>query len=365
MKRVYQILFSPLNNVNRESFISNYSSLKSREIKYLHDKILSDKLSPIFLEYFKEKKLLNIIDKKELNQIINQSKRFQLQNLKIVKEIIFLSKLFKKENLNPIFLKGSALINEYNELSFRPMVDIDILFNKDEIFDAYKILKKNNFKELAYKSLSNKDLLIFSKNVHHLPELIGDSNISIELHHRLTKMNDFKKCPITESIFTNIRKINFFGDSINIPSIEEVIIHQLVHFSLNANYNNQLRTFYDLKQIEENYKIDWFKIISKNNNLKIKQAISSSLAVININSFKTNNFDKLKNDLKEYFPDYKTVDFLYNKIIRVHKRNTSTYFSEKVYIFLNLIKSNNIFEFVIKIFRWIFFKVRMFLKLKR
>lgn len=365
MKRAHQILFSPLNNVKRESFFSNYSSLKPRELKYLHEKILSDKLSPIFLEYFKEKKLLNVIDKKELSKIINQSKRFQIQNLQIVKEIIFLSKLFKKASLNPIFLKGSALINEYDDLSLRPMVDIDILFDKNEIFDAYKILKKNNFKELAYKSLSSKDLLIFSKNVHHLPELIGDSNISIELHHRLTKINDFEKCPIKESIFTNFKKINFFGENISIPSIEEVVIHQLVHFSLNANYNNQLRTFYDLKQIEENYKIDWFKILSKNNNLKIKQTLSTSLAVININSFKTNRFDELKKDFKEYFPDDKTVDFLYNRILEVYKSNTSTYILEKVYIFLNLIKSNNMFDFIFKLNKWIFFKVRMFLKLKR
>jgi len=365
MKIVQQILFSPLNNVNRESFISNYSSLKYRELKYLHEKILSDKLSPIFLDYFKTKKLLDIIDKKELSQIISQSKRFQIQNLQIVKEIIFLSNLFKKANLNPIFLKGSALINEYNDLSLRPMVDIDILFSRNEIFDAYKILKKNNFRELAYRSLTRKDLLIFSKNVHHLPGLIGDSNISIELHHRLTRINDFEKCPITESIFSNRKKINFFGENINIPSIEEVVIHQLVHFSLNANFNNQLRTFYDLKQIEKNYKIDWPKILSKNNNSKIKQTLSTSLAVINKNSFKTNRFDKLKNDFKEYFPEEKTVDFFYNKTIEVYKSNTSTYILEKIYIFLKIIKSKNIFKLITKINEWMFFRVYMFLKLKR
>ena len=365
MKKVDEILFSPLNNVDRESFIFNYSSLKFHDIKYLHEKILSDKLSPIFLEYFKNNNLIDVIDEKELKKIIYQAQRFQVQNLQIVKEIIFLSKIFKEANLNPIFLKGSALINEYNDLSSRAMVDIDILFNSDELFDAYNILKKNNFRELRYKSLSEKDLLIFSKNVHHLPELVGDSNISIELHHRLTKFNDFEECPITESIFSNDRKINFFGENINIPSIEEVVIHQLVHFSLNANYNNQLRTFYDLKQIEENYKIDWFKILSKNKNLKIKKTLSKSLAVINRNSFKTNRFGKLKNDFKEYFPEEKTVDLLYEKTTSVYKSNISNYILEKVHIFLNLIKSKNIFELINRLNQWIFFKVRMFLKLKR
>ena len=365
MKRVHQILFSPLNNVSRERFICNYSSLKSQELKYLHEKIFSDKLSPIFLQYFKEKKLLNIIDKKELNQIINQSKKFQIQNLQIVKEIIFLSKLFKKENLCPIFLKGSALINEYNDVSLRPMVDIDILFNKNEIFDAYEILKKNNFSELAYKSLSIKDLLIFSKNVHHLPVLIGNSNISIELHHRLTKINDFEKCPITESMFSNFRKINFLNEEINIPSIDKVLTHQLVHFSLNAKYNNQLRTFYDVSQIEKNRKINWVKIFSNNDNLKIKKSLSTSLAVINRFSLITNSFKKLKDEFSEYFPKDETVDFLINETLKVHKNSNSNYFLEKIYIFLNLIKSKNIFKMIIRLNEWIFFKVNMFLKLKR
>ena len=365
MKKVDEILFSPLNNVDRESFIFNYSSLKFHDIKYLHEKILSDKLSPIFLEYFKNNNLIDVIDEKELKKIIYQAQIFQVQNLQIVKEIIFLSKIFKKANLNPIFLKGSALINEYNDLSSRAMVDIDILFNSDELFDAYNILKKNNFRELRYKSLSEKDLLIFSKNVHHLPELVGDSNISIELHHRLTKFNDFEECPIAESIFSNNRKINFFGENINIPSIEEVITHQLIHFSLNAKYTNQLRTFYDLKQIEENYKIDWFKILSKNKNLKIKKTLTKSLAVINRYSLITNSFNKLRNELSEYFPKDETVDYLVNETLKVHKNSKSNYFFEKIYIFLNLIKSKNIFKVITRLNKWIFFKVRMFFKLKR
>ena len=365
MKKVHEILFSPLNNVDRDSFISNYKSLKFHDIKYFHEKILSDKLSSIFLEYFEKNNLIDVIDKEELNKIIYQSQRFQIQNLQISKEIVFLSKLFKKANLNPIFLKGSALLKEYNDLSLRSMVDIDILFNSDELIDAYSLLKNNNFKELRYKSLSKKDLLIYSKNVHHLPELIGDSNISIELHHRLTKINDFENCPITESIFSNFRKINFLNEEINIPSIDEVITHQLIHFSLNAKYTNQLRTFYDLKQIEKNHQINWLKIFSKNDNLKIKKTLSISLAVINRYSLITNSFNKLRNELIEYFPKDETVDYLVNETLKVHKNSKSNYFFEKIYIFLNLIKSKNIFKMITRLNKWIFFKVRMFFKLKR
>ena len=231
MRKVHEILFSPLNNLKRESFIINYSSLSSSDLRYLNKKILSDKLSAIFVEYLTKNNLDSTIIKKDLNQLILQAQRFQIQNLQIIKEVIYLNNLFKEQDLNPIFLKGVAVINEYKDLSLRQMVDIDILFKEDEIFKAYDILKKNDFTELRFESLSKKNLIEFSKNVHHFPELIGNSNISIELHHRITSHNDFEECPITKGIISDSIKIDFFGDEINIPSLEWVITHQLIHFS--------------------------------------------------------------------------------------------------------------------------------------
>lgn len=365
MHKVHEILFSPINDFDREAFILNYSFLNSTDRKYLKSKILSDKLSPIFLEYLTKNNLLGFIDKKELDQIASQAQRFQIQNLQIVREVVHLSRLFRKENLNPIFLKGVAIIKEYKDLSLRPMVDIDILFKKDEIFVAYDILRKNNFRELRFKSLSKKELIQFSRNVHHLPELVGNSNITIELHHRITKHHDFEECPIAKGIISDLTKIDFFGEKINIPSIEWVITHQLIHFSINSKYNNQLRTFYDLKQIEKNHNIDWKKIFLINENKKIKHAIASSIAVMNENFIISKSFREIKDTFNEYFPIKEDIDFLFNKSIKIHEKNLSSYLFDKVDTFTNLSKTRNIFELLYQIFDWTLFRVNIFFKLKK
>ena len=85
-----------------------------------------------------------------------------------------------------------------------------------------------------------------------------------------------------------------------------------------------------IKQIEKNYKIDWLKILSKNNNSKIKQTLSTSLAVINKILLKQIDL-MLKNDLKNIFRG-KTVDFLYNKTIEYKKQYFNLYL-RKIYIF--------------------------------
>ena len=99
MHKVHEILFSPINDCDREAFILNYSFLNSTDHKYLKSKILSDKLSPIFLEYLTKNNLLGFIDKKELDQIASQAQRFQIQNLQVIREVVYLSRLFRKENI--------------------------------------------------------------------------------------------------------------------------------------------------------------------------------------------------------------------------------------------------------------------------
>ncbi len=365
MLNLHEILFSPINDLSRERFIKNYSNLSLFDKKYINRKIISDKLSPIFLEYLIKKNLESTFDKKGLDNIIFQAQRFKIQNLQIIKEVIYLNELFKKENLHPVFLKGVAILNEYKDLSLRPMVDIDILFKEDEIFKAYDILKKNDYKELRFESLSKRNLLEFSKNVHHLPELIGNSNISIELHHRVTQKYDFKKCPISKSIFSDSIQIDFFGDKINIPSIDWLITHQLIHFSINSKFNNQLRVFYDLKQIEDNYDINWKSILSNDKNKKIKRSLLTSIAVINRNFVILKSFRKAKDSSKYYFPDDKTIDFYYNKSLQVYEKNLSNFLIDKVDTLIKIFKMKNIFDIFYQILSWIKFRIHIFFKLKR
>jgi len=314
-----RLILAPINNLNPKDFRENFQDLTIIDRDFFIQKILHDKYSPIFLNYINNHQLQDLFNKKEISHLKNQTKRFQIQSLEIVKELIYIDRLFKEKKINPIYLKGASVMNEYSDISLRPAVDIDILFKGEEVFDAYEILHKYNYKEPTLLCRSRDELIEYVKTRHHLPGVCRDTNIMIELHHRVTNHNDFNSCPLSDKIINHKRSFNFYGSNIYVPSIEDLIVHQLVHFSVNTKFNNLLRTFSDISQIEKNYKIDWIKIYSNNQGKKLRRALSLSLEVLNYNFSLTNRFSNLKNEYKEYFPKKEIVREAYKKTFRLEK----------------------------------------------
>tara|TARA_X000001036_G_scaffold335951_1_gene314867 strand:- start:3635 stop:4876 length:1242 start_codon:yes stop_codon:yes gene_type:complete len=334
------LLLSPINNLNPEQFKKNFKGLLPGDREFFFKKILYDKYAPIFLKYIINHKLQYLFNEEEITNLKNQSKRFQIQSLEIVKEIIYVDKIFKKNNLNPIYLKGASIMSEYPDISLRPVADIDILFNIDEVFDAYKILHEYDYRESSSIYHSRDKLVVDAKKKHHLPELCRNTNIMIELHHRVTTIYDFKNCPLSEKIIRNKRQISFYGRVINVPSIEYLITHQLIHFSINSKFNHLLRVFSDISEIEKKYEIDWNKIYSINKDKKIRRGISLGLEVLNFHFKLTNNFYELKNRYKDFFPSEDIILEAKKKTFRL-KKKTSMHES----YFYNLGKESGFIDF--------------------
>ena len=357
MNKVHKILFSPITDLDRKIFVETFSDLNFEEKKYLLEKILSDKISPIFYNYLKNNNLDHLFVDEFRNKINNQVKRFQIQNFEVVREVVYLNKLFRKNSLNPIFIKGVAIINNYDDISLRPMVDIDIFFQKDEIFKAYSLLKKNEFKELRFKSLSSKSLLRFSNYMHQLPELVGKSNISVELHHRLTIRKDFEYCPLVKKINSSKKSIDFFGEEIFVPKTDFILLHQLIHFSLNSNFENQLRIFSDIKQIEKNNIIDWDKIINNFEEVKIKKALCLSLGILNFDFNLSNNYKNFKKNNIRYFPKRNKV--IHKKIQSLKIKNERNFINNilhKLNVLVSTFKSRSFLKFLSLLIDWVMFK---------
>ena len=204
------ILLSPFNTSYKKELKNNLSKLSKESRRELINKILSDKFSSYFLNFLEKNEKLNLLTKKELSYLRNQSNRYFLQSFEIVKEAINVDRILKKNNLTPVFLKGVALLGEYDNFTLRQAVDIDILLSRDQAFKAYKILKKNGYYEYRseYKKIGDLENF-FDKNLH-LPELCRDSKIMIEIHHRVTRKIDFENCPLSNKLIKNKESYDFF-----------------------------------------------------------------------------------------------------------------------------------------------------------
>lgn len=321
MSSFENILLSPLYNLEFTDFKKSLSEISMQDRKKILKTIKSNKYSPLFLKYLSEKKMYDLFTKDEIDSLEIQKKRFQIQNLEIIKEVLNIDKIFKKNNLNPVYLKGVGLLDEFEDISLRPSNDIDILFSKEEVYKAYKVLKDNGYEEFRTTSKSENQLKDYAKKHHDFPELCRSTNIMIELHHRATSPKDFDICPLRDQILKNKIMFNFYGINIYKPNINDLLIHLILHFSLQNFFKNQIRTFFDISQIEKNYNIDWNEVCLSVDNLKIKKAILLSLGVFNYNYKMTNNFKSLINEYSKIFPKNEIIHECFHRTLRINAPN--------------------------------------------
>lgn len=328
--RIYNLIQEIIYNGNNLDFPSLYKELKIGDKEYFHKIILENKIAPSFIDYINNKDYTDLIFKNFYERCKIQARRYQIHSLQVVKEVREINNIFAKEGLKPIYLKGIALQKEYEDSSLRPMVDIDILFKQEELLKAYEALHKNNFLDSKQKQYLDKNNIDdFCRRYHHI-YIITKNNISIELHHRVTKPADFINCPISKSFFDDFCTTDYFNERVNIPSIENTIIHLLCHFSINSSFKKLLRTLIDIKCINLNHEIKWKEIILKYDDVKIRKGISLSLELINLNKGSIQNLDSARTVLYKYFPKKELVQEAQHKLYDISSPNSVEIFLDRL-----------------------------------
>ena len=305
------LILEVINEGYGSFFKKNLPKLKPKERDDFEDMILENKLSTIFLDFLYKNNIIDLIDKPFFKKCIIQKNRFQLHSLEIIKEVRLINEIFESKRLTPIYLKGIPMQREYEDIALRPLVDIDILLKKSELLKAYEILHKSNLLAAdQQRYIDENNIDHFCKNSHHI-EVKTKNNISVELHHRVTTNNDRIKlvnCPISSDFFIDFRTVDYYGANINIPSIENMIIHQLCHFSINTDFRKLLRTLADIKRVANNYDIEWHEILFKYKNTKIRRSLCLSIDLMHLNKIFIKDFYEVKDQFYEFFPNQKVLN---------------------------------------------------------
>lgn len=305
------LILEVINEGDGSCFKKNLPKLKLKEKDDFEDMILENKLSAIFIDFLYKNNIIDLIDKPFFRKCIIQKNRFQIHSLEIIKEVRLINEVFESEGLTPIYLKGIAMQREYEDIALRPLVDIDVLFKKSELLEAYEILHKSNLLAADQKRYIDENNIDHFCKHHHNIEVKTKNNISIELHHRVTTNNDLIKlvnCPISSDFFIDFRTVNYYGANINIPSIENMIIHQLCHFSINTDFKKLLRTLADIKRVANNHDIEWHEILFKYKNTKIRRSLCLSVDLMHLNKIFITDFYEVKDRFKEFFPNQKVLN---------------------------------------------------------
>ncbi len=164
-----------------------------------------------------------------------------------IKNTVFLQEIEKLKALNKpiLLLKGSALImSVYDDIALRPMSDIDIMVQEEDLECIHKFLIENGYRliSMEYNTFDRrlgagrkyvKDFLCFDVSTHIEVLYIG-------------KKADKKA-------FMNSNRLR---DNLFILCPEDLLLHILIHMS-NHHFFYRLIWLYDIKMILEKFNINW------------------------------------------------------------------------------------------------------------
>ena len=251
----------------------------------------------------KRKKLVNHIPAGLINYLDEISNLNHKQNIKILKQIAFISKIFEKNQIEYVFLKGAALLitKPYETIKERMVGDIDILVAEKDLVKAQKILIMEGFQETSkIKLMKGLNLSRHLKRITH-PDFIS----AVEIHRRIFDYNRINIISSNEILKNKLKT----SEGYCVPSKFHLWLHAILNWQYNDNgiqYNTlSLRAYMDVVHLEpENI----------GNDIIISKPVSHfySLCSVLVDIYKKSNYlSALIFKYKLIFPKFRyTYDYL-------------------------------------------------------
>lgn len=217
---------------------------------------------PAIYGAIKRKELEPFVPSDLLSYLLQIYNLNQKRNLSLLKQICFLSKIFKEQNINHVFLKGAAMLifKPYDTVNERMVGDIDILIEAKDLKKAYHILLDVGFEPIPRKAKLTKGILkniffnIFSKafikKSRHLERIVHPSYLAaVELHGHLL---GYKNELINADVVLKNKVQNHGGDWF--PSKYYLWQHAILNWQYNNHAmflnNMSIRTAMDVFYLE-------------------------------------------------------------------------------------------------------------------
>jgi hypothetical protein len=163
------------------------------------------------------------------------------QSQQVINEAHNLTSLLDEIKIYPTFLKGAAYsIAKDKNAQGRLMSDVDILVTKAYLPDIEMKLKEHGWHE---KEVSDYDDNYYRKWSHELPPYYHhESGTTLDIHHTLIPPITGKRVPI-EHILDSAE----VHEGLYILPLEWRLLHCIIHFFYNEDYDKPFRDFWDIK----------------------------------------------------------------------------------------------------------------------
>lgn len=212
---------------------------------------------------------LKYVEKESLEQWKRYTLFSGVSQIEHIRQISKVLKVFNKENIPLIVLKGLVVREFYPKPELRTMTDADVLVKKEDLDRIKKILK-----DLGYiESGATEAHIVFEHEAHY----------AIEVHWTLTDRGYFKGQPVFENqIWENTMKVKV-GDSEALSlSFEDLAVHLCIHMAVHSVSSGfGIRQLCDLVLLVEikGHLIDWSSFLNKIKKCEIEKFTMSIFSV--------------------------------------------------------------------------------------
>lgn len=173
----------------------------------------------------KEKKLLKYLPKDLLEYLGDITAINRNRNTTLTEEINQIAELLNANNINYVFLKGSALLIKkyYTDLGERMLGDIDLLVEENQMHTCYQLLIDNGY------TGTSQGLTARHFDFKHLPRLQSDSKLAaVEVHKKVLSK------PYGGILDPNkiLKQKNHIHNTY-VPSNDHLLFHTIMNFQAN------------------------------------------------------------------------------------------------------------------------------------
>ena len=242
------------------SLLERLHHLSEQEWLILINTASQHDLTPLLYQFLSKYGLISCLSQCQLEKMQGMARQRAVQNLILLQEAKNIFAFLGKSNIRVVGLKGIHLLdNIYSDVSLRSLSDIDILVRKRDIPDAINLLTALGFQSSTYFATAD-----LNADIKHVPPLIKDENIYLEVHWNLLEENE----PFSidaEGLWERAVSVKIAGENALALCLEDLVLHLSIHLTYQHHLEIGLRGLYDLHLVlsQNKEQIDWDKLISR------------------------------------------------------------------------------------------------------
>lgn len=187
----------------------------------------------------------------DINARAKWHRHFSMQQSVAVRRLVSVA---EKGGFNPVFLKGLSLAyRDYPEPALRPLRDVDLLLDSDEVERAQVyILAQEGYVPAEWAGTYGIDF------GHQLPEIRDEAlNLTIELHHRINARGWLQEGLLVARLRDEAEPLTVAGAALRVPSARANFLHLLEHATLHHAFENGPMVLADLHFVASANTLDW------------------------------------------------------------------------------------------------------------